>query len=203
MMPDVVATTTRVWTVPNALSVLRVLLVPVFLYLLLETHQDGLAILVLMVSGFTDYLDGKLARAWNQQSRLGELLDPLADRLYILATLYAFVVRDIIPLWLAIVLVGRDVVLALTLPVLRSFGHGPLPVHFLGKAATLNLLYAFPLLLLGEQSGSIGTLGLVFGWAFVWWGTVLYLFAGILYIGQVVAVGRARRAAAATSAPSA
>jgi cardiolipin synthase len=181
-----------VWTVPNALSVLRLLLVPVFLVLLINDH-DLLAVVVLAVSGATDYLDGKLARAWNQQSRIGELLDPSADRLYIIATLIAFVVRDIIPLWLAVVLVGRDVVLGLALPVLKSVGHGPLPVHFLGKAATFCLLYAFPLLLLGDRDDGLGTVGRIFGWAFVWWGTGLYLFAGALYLGQVAAVVRAAR----------
>jgi cardiolipin synthase len=190
--PDTATSSGAVWTVPNGLSVLRLLLVPVFLVLLLDDH-DILAATVLAISGITDYLDGKLARAWNQQSRIGELLDPAADRLFIIATLIAFVVRDIVPLWLAVVLVGRDVVLGFALPVLKSVGHGPLPVHFLGKAATFCLLYAFPLLLLGDQDGALGTIGRVFGWAFVWWGTGLYLFAGALYLGQVAAVVRAAR----------
>jgi cardiolipin synthase len=151
-----------------------------------------------MVSGFTDYLDGKLARAWGQTSRLGELLDPVADRLYILATLVAFVIRDIIPWWLAAILVGRDVVLAAVIPVLRWAGSGPLPVHFLGKAATANLLYAFPLLLIGDDTGAVATLADVFGWAFVIWGTGLYVCAGVLYLGQaarIVSAGRASRPA--------
>lgn len=185
-----------VWTIPNLLSTLRLLLVPVFLYLLLVTEQDLLAIVVLMVSGITDYLDGKLARAWGQTSRLGELLDPVADRLYIFATLVAFVLRDIIPWWLAAALVGRDVVLAAVLPLLRWAGSGPLPVHFLGKAATFNLLYAFPLLLIGDGVGAVATLADVFGWAFVIWGAGLYLFAGLLYLGQaapIISSGRAAR----------
>ena len=193
-VPPAAAASGAIFTIPNALSVARILLVPLFLYLLLEHHhRDLLAVAVLMISGATDYFDGKLARAWNQQSRLGVMLDPVADRLYIIATLVAFVLRDIIPLWLAVALVARDAVLTLTLPVLRAVGNGPLPVHFLGKAATANLLYAFPLLLLGERSGDLGTLAKVFGWAFVWWGTAMYLFAGLLYIGQVAEVVRARR----------
>ena len=179
--------------VPNLLSLSRLVLVPVFLWLLLGPEADGWAILVLMYSGATDYFDGKIARAWNQTSRLGELLDPVADRLYILATLYAFVVRDIVPWWLAAILVGRDLVLTVTLLVLRSVGSGPLPVHFLGKAATFNLLYAFPFLLFGDGDGGLATLARVFGWAFVIWGTALYLYAGALYVTQAVPVVRRRR----------
>lgn len=179
--------------VPNLLSLSRLVLVPVFLWLLLGPEEDGWAIAVLMYSGATDYFDGKIARAWNQTSRLGELLDPVADRLYILATLYAFVVRDIVPWWLAAILVGRDLVLTVTLVVLRSVGSGPLPVHFLGKAATFNLLYAFPLLLFGDGASSLATLARVFGWAFVGWGTALYLYAGALYVGQAVPVVHRRR----------
>lgn len=189
---------TTIWTIPNLLSLLRLLLVPVFLYLLLGTEQDLLAIGVLMVSGITDYLDGKLARAWGQTSRVGELLDPIADRLYIFATLVAFVIRDIIPWWLAAVLVSRDIVLAAVVPVLRWAGSGPLQVHFLGKAATFNLLYAFPLLLLGDRTGQAATLANVFGWAFVIWGAGLYVVAGLLYVRQaagIVTAGRAARRA--------
>jgi len=183
----------RVLTVPNLLSVLRLLGVPLFLWLLLGPQADGWALLVLMLSGLTDWADGKLARMLNQTSRLGTLLDPAADRLYILCTLIAFVVRDIIPLWLAALLVGRDLVLAGTLPVLRRYGYGPPPVHHLGKAATFALLYAFPLLLLAEGHGTPSDIARPIGWAFVIWGTGLYLWAGVLYLTQVVRLVRAAR----------
>ena len=142
----------RIWTIPNALSVLRLLGVPLFLYLLLGPHKNAWALVVLMLSGFTDWLDGVLARKLNQMSNFGALLDPLADRLYILATLVGLVLRHVIPLWLAIVIVGRDVVVGLALPVLRRAGYGPPAVHYLGKAATFCLLYAFPLLLIAIYS---------------------------------------------------
>ena len=174
----------RVLTVPNALSVLRLLGVPVFLWLVLEKH-DGWAVAVLMVSGFTDWLDGKIARSWNQMSKIGALLDPAADRLYILATLIGLTVRDVVPLWLTLVLVGRDVFLAAFLPVLRRHGYGPLPVHYLGKAATFNLLAGFPLLLLGEGDSVVSQVAHAFGWAFAIWGTALYWWAGLLYVRQV------------------
>lgn len=188
--------TNRIWTVPNALSMLRLLGVPVFLYLVLVAERDGLAILLLMAAGISDYLDGMIARRYHSFTRLGQLLDPLADRLYILATLAGLVLRDGIPWWWAGALVGRDVLLGVTtLPLLRRYGYGPLPVHFLGKAATFNLLYAFPMLL-AALPGNDDLLATVFrplGWAFASWGSVLYLWAGILYVVQVRQVIDAER----------
>lgn len=188
--------TDRIVTIPNALSLLRLLGVPVFLYLALGPEADGWAFAVLAVGAATDYLDGKIARALGQTSRLGQILDPAADRLYIAATAIALTVRDIVPLWLVLALLARDLVLAPSILVLRKHGYGPLPVHFLGKAATFNLLYAFPLLLLGDGSGDLAALARVVGWAFTVWGTVLYWWAGLLYLDQVRRIGRdARRAA--------
>jgi cardiolipin synthase len=174
----------RVLTIPNALSLLRLLLVPVFFWLILGGH-DAWALAVLMVSGVSDYLDGTLARRWRQVSRMGQLLDPAADRLYIVSTLLGLALRDIIPWWLVIVLVGRDLLLTLTIPILARHGYGPLPVHVLGKAATFNLLYAFPLLLLAELGGGVGTVVRPIAWAFAWWGISLYWWAAWLYLRQM------------------
>src|SRR4051794_23816080 len=191
------AASDRIWTIPNALSALRLAGVPLFLYWVLHTHQDGRAILLLMAAGASDYFDGKIARKYGQSSRLGELLDPAADRLYILATLLALVARDGLPLWWALVLIGRDVLLAFTIPVLRKHGYGPLPVSFLGKAATFNLLYAFPMLLaaLPDRDDWLSTVFRPLGWAFTTWGSVLYLVAGALYLVQVRQLLLADRAA--------
>jgi cardiolipin synthase len=191
----------QVWTIPNALSVLRLLGVPLFLWLILQPvfhgpHYDGWAILVLVISGATDYLDGKIARAFNQVSRIGQLLDPAADRLYILATLVGLAARQIIPWWLVALLVGRDLLMAIPLAILKRHGYGPPPVHFLGKAATFNLLYAFPLLLLGDGTGTPHDIAGDVGWAFAIWGTALYYLAAALYVIQVrqVVGGRAESA---------
>jgi cardiolipin synthase len=175
----------QIWTIPNALSVLRLLGVPLFLWLLLGPHQDGWALAILAVSGFTDWLDGVLARKLNQMSRFGALLDPLADRLYILATLLGLVLRHVIPWWLAVVIVGRDVIVGLALPRLRKAGYGPPEVHYLGKAATFCLLYAFPLLLLGTYSGAAADIARATAWAFTIWGTALYLWSGVVYLIQI------------------
>ena len=185
----------RVWTLPNALSVLRLLGVPLFLWLLLGPQADGWAVVVLMVSGATDWLDGKLARSLGQASRLGALLDPAADRLYIVATLVAFVLRDVVPLWVVAVLVGREVVLGLALLVLRAHGWPPLQVHYLGKAATFILLYAFPLLLLAEGDGPLAAVVQPVAYALTAWGVALYLLAAVLYVVQAAGLVRAARAA--------
>ncbi|CAN5605827.1 CDP-alcohol phosphatidyltransferase family protein [soil metagenome] len=181
----VAAPTDRVLTIPNLLSVLRLLGVPLFLYLVLGPEYDVLALIVLMVSGITDYLDGYLARTLNQASRLGQILDPVADRLYILSVVVALAIRDIIPVWLAVILPLRDVFLFALVPFMRTRGIRALPVHFLGKAATANLLYAFPFLLIGDDDGTLADFANVLGWAFTIWGTGLYWWAGLLYGWQV------------------
>ena len=109
----------RLLTIPNALSVLRLLGVPVFLWAIVS-ERDALALLLLLFSGVTDYLDGKIARRFNMESRLGQFLDPIADRLYILTTLVGLAWRDIIPVWLVVVLLAREVVMAVMLLYLRS-----------------------------------------------------------------------------------
>ncbi|MEZ0165182.1 CDP-alcohol phosphatidyltransferase family protein [Kineococcus sp. LSe6-4] len=180
----------RVLTVPNALSFLRLVLVPVFAVLIVQ-RQDGWALLVLALSGASDYLDGHLARRWNQVTRLGQVLDPFADRLYILTTLLGLAYRGLVPWWLVVVLIARDLTMIATLPVLARLGHSALPVHFLGKAGTFCLLYAFPLLLLGEVSTTLALPAGALGWAFALWGTGLYWWAGILYVQQVGQLWRA------------
>ncbi len=179
----------RVLTIPNALSAARLAGVPVFLWLVLGPRTataDYWAVALLIVAGATDWLDGKIARALNQGSRLGEVLDPAADRLYIAATIVALAVRDIIPWWLVAVLALRELVVGGALAVLkRRVGFGTLKVSLVGKTATLCLLYAFPLLFLGDHPGWGGTLARVIGWAFAVWGTVLYWWAAMLYLAQV------------------
>jgi cardiolipin synthase len=183
----------RILTVPNALSVLRLAGVPLFLWLMLGPHADWWAFAVLALSGITDWADGVLARKLNQTSRLGALLDPAADRLYILATLVGLVLRHIIPVWLSAVIVGRDLVLGAALPLLRRRGYAPPEVHYLGKAATFCLLYAFPLLLLGAHHGTVADVARPIAWAFTIWGTALYLWAGQAYARQVAALLREPR----------
>jgi cardiolipin synthase len=131
---------------------------------------------------FGDWLDGAIARATGQTSRLGAMLDPLADRLYIAATLLGLAVRSIIPWWLVALLVLRELMLLALVPLLRRRGILTLPVTVTGKAATFCLMWGFPCLLLGSLSGPIGTAAMACGWAFALWGTGLYWWAGIGYV---------------------
>jgi cardiolipin synthase (CMP-forming) len=177
----------RVLTIPNLISFARLLGVPVFLWLVLGVRTkdgDWWAVGLLVAAGFSDWLDGKIARALNQQSRLGQLLDPAADRLYIVATVIALAVRGIIPWWLVAVLGVRELVLAVVLAILRRRGWDPLQVSFAGKTATLCLLYAFPLLFLGAHPASYAEVTRIIGWMFVIWGSALYWWAAGLYIAQ-------------------
>lgn len=181
----------RVLTIPNVLSVLRLVLVPVFLYLLLVAHAYGPAVAVLMFSGASDWADGKIARLVpNQSSRLGALLDPAVDRIYMLAVPLSFAAAHLVPWWLVGVLIGRDAVLAATLPLLRSRGLAALPVTYLGKAATFALMSGFPLVLLGQWDALWSRVVLACGWGFVIWGVALYLWSGVLYLLQVGMVAR-------------
>lgn len=184
----------RILTVPNAISVARLAGVPVFLWLVLGPKADGWAVGLLVLAGLSDWLDGTIARAWNQQSRLGQVLDPAADRLYIAATLAALAVRAIIPWWLVALLVGRELVLGVALLVLRRHDYGPLQVSLVGKAATLCLLYAFPLLFLGAHPGTPALVARIAGWAFAIWGSALYWWAAVLYLAQTRRLVSAARA---------
>jgi len=193
-MSDQMEVTDRVWTIPNVLSILRLAGVPLFLWLLLGPKADLWAAIVLALSALTDWADGKIARKLNQTSHLGQLLDPAADRLYILSTLAAFVVRDFVPWWFVALLLARDLMVGVALLVLRREGYEALQVNYLGKAATFNLLYGFPLLLLAKAASGVAAVALPLAYAFLIWGTVLYLVAGAHYVRQIVQIVRADRA---------
>lgn len=172
----------RVVTVPNFISFARLLGVPLFLYLMLVRQHNVAALVVLVIGGTSDWVDGYAARALGQVSRLGTLLDPLADRLYILATVLAFTVRDVVPWQFTVALLARELLPASVIVLLRWYGYGPPPVHFLGKTATFVLLVAFPFLLLAQLGGVAYRIGIPVGWSLAVWGLVLYWCAGGLYL---------------------
>jgi len=179
----------RIVTWPNALSAARLAGVPVFLWLVLGPRSatgDIIAAALLGLAGISDWLDGKLARMLNQTSRLGQLLDPAADRLYIGATIIALAVRGIIPWWLFVAIVAREVCMVLALMVLRRrTDYGALQVSFVGKAATLCLMYGFPLLFLGAHGGITSEVIRTIAWAFTAWGVALYWWAALLYLSEI------------------
>jgi len=180
----------RVLTVPNLLSAVRLALIPVFIYALLVAHAEGWAVAILMFSGASDWADGKIARTLNQSSRLGVLLDPAVDRLYMVAVPVAMAVRGIVPWWFVIALLARDALLAATLPLLRSRGLSALPVTYVGKAATFALMSGFPLVLLGQWPALWSRVVGAFGWGFLIWGMYMYLWAFVLYVVQIALVVR-------------
>ena len=177
-----VAVSNRIWTIPNVISFIRLLGVPLFLYLLLGPEYDVAALIVLAIGGTTDWVDGYVARRMNSVSRLGELLDPFADRLYILATLIGFTVRGVVPWWLTGALLLRELVLGIALLVLRRHGYGPPPVHYVGKTGTFVLLAAFPVILLAQAVDSSWLTPI--GWGLAWWALGLYWAAAVLYLMQ-------------------
>lgn len=178
--------TDRVFTIPNAISCLRLLTIPVFVYLALVQEADGAAALVLVLGGITDFLDGYLARRWSQISRVGQLLDPIADRLSTLAVLIVFLVRDVVPWWFVLLLISRDAFLSIQVARLKRHGVTGLAVNFIGKAATFYLLMSFPFLLWGSEATSgIASLAWAVGVAMAIWGAGLYLYSAWLYQREV------------------
>ena len=182
----------EVVNIPNLLSFLRIALVPVFLWFLLDEFFLA-AIAVLAVAGLTDFLDGYLARKLNQTTKLGKMLDPVADRLYIFATLLALSATGYVPWWLAGLVILRDVLMLVSLPVLASVGYRSLPVHYLGKASTFALLYSFPLLMMGKIFTEAAFIITPMAWAFALWGVALYWWSGFVYLWQLVLLIRKER----------
>jgi cardiolipin synthase len=179
----------RVLTIPNLLSFIRLALVPVFLVFIV-VGADFAALMVLVVSSLSDYLDGIIARRFRQVSRLGQLLDPASDRLFILSALLGLCIRNVIPWWLVVIIVGRDAMLLVLFVILANNGFGPLPVHHLGKVATFGLLFALPILMLGLAFPDISWITSPVGWAFALWGAFLYWWAGFIYIRETVRLVR-------------
>jgi cardiolipin synthase len=196
-----VAVSSRVLTIPNLLSLFRLLLIPVFLILLVNAQYIW-ALIVLVGSSLTDFVDGYVARHFNQISRVGQLLDPAADRLFIFSTLIGLAWTGFIPWWLAGVIFAREFLLLIIGVILANFGYGPLPVHHLGKMGTFALLSAMPLLVLGAAFPAIGPVTDPIGWAAALWGVFLYWWAGILYALQAGRLIRIPRDAAVPASDS-
>lgn len=184
---------TRVVTIPNALSALRLLLIPVFVWVALGPENDLLAFGLLALSAVTDWLDGVVARRFDMVSRVGQLLDPVADRLFVISTMLVLALRDIVPWWLVVALVARDVLLFFVQLVVHRRGVDPLPVHYVGKVATACLLYGMPLLFLTTGDGLVADVALPVAWAFIIWGTAIYWWSALLYVEQASAVLQGRR----------
>ncbi|SFR79192.1 CDP-diacylglycerol-phosphatidylglycerol phosphatidyltransferase [Agromyces sp. CF514] len=185
---------TQVWTIPNVLSMLRLVLVPFFLWAVVAGDYVT-ALVVLVAASLTDLLDGYLARRLNQVTRLGQLLDPAADRLYIFAALVGLAANSLVPWWIVIVIVARDVFLLILGVVLANHGYGPLPVHQLGKVATFALFFGLPVIMLGLAFPAVEPVSAPVGWAITIWGAFLYWWAGVIYAIETARVIRIPRVA--------
>lgn len=182
-------------TIPNLVSVARLAAIPLFLWLVWR-GDELLGLIVLVVAVSTDFVDGALARRLGQVSVLGQLLDPLADRLFIAAVVVALTIRDVVPLWVVLLVLGRDVLLGVGTLVFRRFGVGVLPVKWMGKWATFALLFSLPLFLLVNVFEGLAIYVTPFAWAVAFAGVVLYWWAGILYLLDAVGIARTERSRA-------
>ena len=178
-------------TVPNVISLLRICSIPLIAYLVANRHLI-ISLVVLLISALSDGVDGIIARRFNQVSKLGQILDPVADRLLILCSILALSMANILPWWLMVLVGVRDVLLGILTLVLAQHDYGPLPVHFAGKTGTAVLMLAIPALIFADVGHStfFRTFHLVALGAVIW-GVALYWLAGLIYAYQGIGLLRA------------
>ncbi|MDR2538702.1 MAG: CDP-alcohol phosphatidyltransferase family protein [Bifidobacteriaceae bacterium] len=181
MDSDKTAVSEKIWTVPNVLSMFRLLLVVVFAVAFV-LDRPVISITVFVLSGVTDFLDGWIARKFQQISKLGQILDPLADRVFIVLSLVLAGFKEVLPWWFVVAILARDVVMVFIMLALGSRGFRVLPVNFIGKAGTAAIYFSIPILLLSFYFQHMQSVFWVVGWASALWGVALYWIAGIIYI---------------------
>ncbi|GAB3232694.1 CDP-alcohol phosphatidyltransferase family protein [Glycomyces halotolerans] len=189
-----------VWTWPNLVTAVRLLGIPLFCYLLLATEYYWQAAVVLAVGGGTDWVDGQLARRLNQVSKLGRLLDPFVDRLYILTALLALTFVGLLPWLFTIAVLAREAVLVSMVVILRWHGYAPPQVHFLGKCATTVVFMSFPVLVVAGLVNDAAVWAAPLGWALAWWGLGLYWLAAFVYVRQAAELIREKRSRSGVAA---
>jgi cardiolipin synthase len=170
----------RILTVPNVLSILRLCSVPVFVWLFVAEHEEA-AVVLYGAGAWTDFFDGWIARRFNQVSELGKLLDPLADRVFIVALAVALVARGTLAWPLAAAIIARDLLILAVFPVLERRGLERIRVNFVGKTATASLLLGLTLLAWSETSFPIRDTAEVLGAVFTYTGAALYWVAAGMY----------------------
>ena len=171
-------------TVPNIISLLRIVSIP-FITLLVAHHRMVLALIVLTLSALSDGVDGLIARSFNQVSRIGQVLDPIADRLLILCSVLALGLAGIIPMWMIVIVAARDMMMGVLVVILAQHDYGPLPVNFVGKTGTALLLISIIVLIISEMVHSrLMLIVHVAGLATGIWGLGIYWLAGLIYVRQ-------------------
>jgi len=172
-------------TIPNIISFLRLASVPVFVYLFVTGREEA-AVILYGVGASSDFLDGYIARRTGSVTELGRLLDPLADRIFIVALSVALVARGTLPWWLAAAVVARDLVVLSVFPWLERRKVERIRVNFVGKSATAALPFGLTWLAISETSFRISSNAGAIGMSFTILGAVLYWAAGVMYARQAL-----------------
>lgn len=189
----------RILTIPNAITVVRLACLPLFVWLLLGRGDRLWAGALLGVLGATDWVDGWIARRWNQVSTVGKVLDPVADRLLFFVSIVAIIIDDAAPLWFCLAVLARELVVAVATLVLAALGARRIDVTWYGKAGTFCLMFAFPAFLWAGADWAGSTVFTVFAWGFALPGLALSYWAAVLYVPLGLGAlreGRAERASA-------
>ena len=188
-MTKTLAVSSRIFTLANVVSVVRLMAIPVFLVLVV---QDRLitAFVLLVVAVLTDFVDGMIARSMNQITKLGQFLDPFADRLFIAATAIALAIQNVVPWWFVVAVMLRDALLGIGGLVMTRYGHGTLPVKWWGKVSTFGMLFVLPLFLLGTVVPAIGAVTNPIAWVLAIVSVSLYWIVGFSYLFDAIALAK-------------
>jgi cardiolipin synthase len=194
-------TTRRVATIPNAISAVRLIGVPVFCWLLFSFDDRVPAVILLAVLGASDWVDGWIARRFDQGSELGKIIDPVADRVLLLTSVIALLVDDAVPTWFGVLVLIREITIAVAGLAVAAAGARRIDVQWVGKAGTLLTMFALPAFLLhAEATGTTRDLAEVVAWCFAIPALILSYYAAVKY-GPIARAalheGRAARAAGA------
>jgi cardiolipin synthase len=192
----------RILTIPNLISLGRLACVPLFLWLLWAEDRPVAAAVLLAVLGATDWVDGWIARHFDQGSELGKVLDPTADRVLLVAAAGALLADGWVPIWVGVVILAREIVVSVAVLALGAVGARRIDVQWAGKAGTLALMFALPGFLLIDSvgDGALRTIVLVATWTFTLGGLILGYWAAFAYVPlarRALREGRADRHAEA------
>ena len=188
-MTETLAVSSKIFTLANVVSVVRLMAIPVFLVLVV---QDRLitAFVLLVAAVLTDFVDGMIARSMNQITKLGQFLDPFADRLFIAATVIALAIQDVVPWWFVVAVMLRDALLGIGGLVMTRYVHGTLPVKWWGKVSTFGMLFVLPLFLLGTVVPTIGAVTNPIAWVLAIVSVSLYWIVGFSYLFDAIALAK-------------
>jgi cardiolipin synthase len=193
-MDQPVEASSKILTLANVVSVVRLMAIPVFLYLVIHDHLVP-AFILLVAAVLTDFVDGMIARRMNQITKLGQFLDPLADRLFIAAAVVALAIQHVVPWWFVGALMARDALLGIGGLVMSRYGNATLPVKWWGKVSTFGLLFVLPLFLLAALmsryvSLDVGNILVAIAWPLAIAAVVLYWTVGFLYLFDAIRLAK-------------